>query len=44
MSFVRRAPLLIAGCFVLAAGLRWVGDVLVEAADRLDADVWEDEP
>lgn len=44
MTLIRRAPLLIAACLAVAAGLRWVGDVLVEAADRLDADVWEDEP
>lgn len=40
MSFVRRAPLLIAGCFVLAAVLRRVGDALLDAAEGLDHDVW----
>lgn len=43
MSFIRRAPLLIAGCFAVAAGLRALGDALIRAGEHLDHDVWEDD-
>lgn len=37
-----RAPLAIAACLALAAGLRWAGGALLDAAADLEHDVWDD--
>lgn len=43
MTLIRRAPLLIAACLAVAAGLRALGDALIRAGEHLDHDVWEDD-